>query len=226
MDNDRKKVYVDKRNFLEYESVKNNIVYKLINTERNKELLMDIPSMEFLDLSIVFQCLISQKESYLETLLIHNAHTKLWGVTAEELYRAAKANTQKLLPCEIRNIEDVMYELMKAENPAGFNHKDCMAELGSSKPMYVLSNKSRIEGAVCMIYPGLIKNFADKTGSSFYIIPSSVHEVLLLPSGNPVDDGELKTMVKEMNDTQVETEEILSYSLYCYNRQEGKINIL
>lgn len=85
MGNDRKLQYVDMKYFLEYANVRNNIVYKLIHTERNRELLEDIPYIEFLDLSIVFQYLISKKESHLETLLIHNVHTKLWGVTVEEL---------------------------------------------------------------------------------------------------------------------------------------------
>ena len=226
MDNDRKIQYVDMKYFLEYVNVKNNIVYKLIHTKRNRELLEDIPYIEFLDLSIVFQCLISVKESHLETLLIHNVHTKLWGVTVEELYRAAEENTQKLLPHELRNMVDVMEEIMKEEDAEEFNHGDCMAELESTKPLYVLTNKKGIDGAVSMLYPGLLKDFADRIGSGFYIIPSSVHEVLFLPSENPEDREELKAMVKEINDTQMEAEEILSYSLYWFDNIKGKICIL
>lgn len=226
MDNDRKKENVDMKYFLEYVNVKNNIVYKLINTERNRELLEDIPYIEFLDLSIVFQYLISKKESHLETLLIHNVHTKLWGVTVEELYRAAEENTQKLLPHELRNMADVMEEIMKEEDAEEFNHGDCMAELESTKPLYVLTNKKGIDGAVSMIYPGLLKDFADRISSGFYIIPSSVHEVLLLPSENTEDRENLKDMVKEINDTQMEAEEILSYSMYWFDKSKGKICIL
>lgn len=226
MDNNRKKQCVDMKYFLEYVNVKNNIVYKLINTERNRELLEDIPYIEFLDLSIVFQCLISVKESHLETLLIHNVHTKLWGVTVEELYRAAEENTQKLLPHELRNMADVIEEIMKEEDAEEFNHGDCMAKLESTKPLYVLTNKKGIDGAVSMIYPKLLKDFADKIGSSFYIIPASIHEVLLLPAENPEDRENLKDMVKEINDTQMEAEEILSYSMYWFDKSKGKICIL
>ena len=226
MDNDRKKQYVDMKCFLEYESVKNNIVYKLINTERNRELLEDIPYIEFLDLSVVFQCLLSQKESHLETLLIHNVHTKLWGVTVEELYRAAEENTQKILPYELRNMTDVMDEILEAEGTEEFKHEDCIVELESNKLMYVLGNQKRIDGAVSMIYPRLLRDFADVTGSNFYIIPASVHEVLLLPAENPEDRENLKGMIKEINDTQMEAEEILSYSLYWFDNIKGKICIL
>lgn len=226
MDNSKKQDYVDMRQFLNYEAVKSNIVYKLINTERNKELLEDIPYIEFLDLSIVFQYLISKKESHLETLLIHNVHIKLWGVTVEELYRAAEENTQKLLPRELRNMADVMDEILEAEGTEEFFNGDCTAETESNKLMYVLSNQKGIEGAVCIMYPRLLKNFADKIGSSFYIIPSSIHEVLLLPSENPEDREKLKAMVREINDTQMEAGEILSYSLYWFDKNKMEICIL
>lgn len=226
MDNDKKKQYVDMKYFLEYAAVKNTIVYKLINAESNRELLEDIPYIEFLDLSIVFQCLLSLKESCLETILIHNVHTKLWGVTVEDLYKAARDNTRRLLPCEIKNMADVMVEIMKTEDAEGFNYEDCMVEPESNKSMYVLSNWKKIEGAVCMIYPELLRDFVDRIGSSFYIIPSSIHEVLLLPSENFEDREELKGMVKEINDTQMETGEILSYSLYWFDKNEKEICIL
>lgn len=226
MDNDRKKENVDMKYFLEYVNVKNNIVYKLINTERNRELLEDIPYIEFLDLSVVFQCLLSRNESHLETLLIHNVHTKLWDVTVADLYKAAKENTGRLLPYEIRDMEDVIDEILEAEGTEEFKYEDCMVEPKSNKLMYVLSNQKRIEGAVCIMYPGLLRDFADKIGSSFYIIPASIHEVLLLPAENPEDRENLKDMVREINDTQMEAEEILSYSMYWFDKSKGKICIL
>lgn len=226
MDNSKKQDYVDMRHFLNYEAVKSNIVYKLINTERNRELLEDIPYIEFLDLSVVFQCLLSRNESHLETLLIHNVHTKLWDVTVVDLYKAAKENTGRLLSYEIRDMEEVMDEILKAEGMEEFDYEESMVEPESNKVMYVLSNEKRIEGAVCMIYPGLLRDFADKIGSSFYIIPSSVHEILLLPSENPEDREELKSMIKEINDTQMEAGEILSYSLYWFDKDKSEICIL
>lgn len=226
MDNDRKKQCVDMKYFLEYVNVKNNIVYKLIHAERNRELLEDIPYIEFLDLSVVFQCLLSRNESHLETLLIHKVHTKLWDVTVADLYKAAKENTGRLLPYEIRDMEDVIDEILEAEGTEEFKYEDCMVEPKSNKLMYVLSNQKRIEGAVCIMYPGLLRDFADKIGSSFYIIPASIHEVLLLPAENPEDREELKAMVKEVNDTQMEAEEILSYSMYWFDKSKGKICIL
>ncbi len=216
----------DMRKFLSYDNVRENVVYKLINTEKNRELLEDIPHMEIMDLSIVFQCMISQKELGTASILIHNVHMKLWDVTAGELYEAAEKNTPELMPYEIKNMADVLCEIIETENPEEFDDEDYRAELPESVPMYVLSNRNRVEGAACMLYPNLIRDLTDAIGSSLYIIPSSVHELLLLPTEHDMEGAEIKLMIREINDTQVSEEEILSYSLYYYDREEGKIKML
>ena len=93
----KKRPKVDMRRFLTYEGVKDSIVYKLINTDANRASLEDLPHLEFLDLSIVFQCLVEDVKRGMATILIHNAHPKLWGVSVEELHSAAVRNTPKLL---------------------------------------------------------------------------------------------------------------------------------
>ena len=118
---------------------------------------------------------------------------------------------------------EVLCEIMKAEDPKDFDHSEYMEEFSEDVQMYVLSNKNRVEGAACMMYPELIQEFSDKIGSSLYIILSSIHELLLIPTDNDNEYAEIKSMIKEINDTQVSTEEILSYSLYFYDRQMGEV---
>lgn len=217
---------VDMRYFLNYDSVKQRIVYKLVNTEKNKELLEDIPHMEFMDLSIVFQCMVAQEELGTASILIYNVHLKLWDVTLEQLYQAAKENTQRLEPYEIKSMTEVLCDIMKTGEAEEFNSDEYMSEFSDSVPMYVLSNKSRVEGAACMLYPNLIRDLAEQFGSSLYIIPSSVHELLLLPTEHDGEGMEIRNMIREVNDTMVSSEEILSYSLYYYDKEEGKITRL
>lgn len=217
---------VDIRQFLTYENVKNNIVYRLINTERNQELLKDIPHMEFMDLSIVFRCLILENDFGQSSILIHNLHMKLWDVSVEELYQTAKENTQKLEGYEIKSMTDVLCEIMEEENLNKYASEECSERFSDDVPMYILSNKNRVEGASCMLHTDLIRNFANSIHSSLYIIPSSVHELLLVPTPNTDDGSAMKNMIKEINDTQVEPEEILSYSLYYYSREDDRISML
>lgn len=218
---------LDMRYFLNYESIKSRIVLKLINTEKNRELLNDIPHMEFLDLSIVFQCLISDEHIGSASILIHNAHAKLWGVDDRELYKRACQNTPKLLKYELKSMKDVMCEIVRTDK-GGYNEPDlgnCMTELNGCVPMYVLGNEQRTDGAACMLYPNLIEDFAKALGSDLYIIPSSVHELLLLPAGETDESEELKRIIREVNETQLLTEEVLSDSLYYYDRDLKEIKI-
>ncbi len=214
---------VDMRYFLNYESVRQKIIYKLVNTGKNKELLEDIPHIEFLDLSIVFQCLVAQEDFGRASILIHNVHLKLWDVSVEILYQAAKENTQQLQGYEIKGMTEVLQEIMCAEDSENFTEDNERSSFSGSVPMYVLSNKSRVDGAACMLYPNLIQDFAEAIQSSFYIIPSSIHELLLLPTRHLEESQEIKSMIREINDTQVSAEEILSYSLYLYDKEERRI---
>ncbi|MCM1236059.1 MAG: DUF5688 family protein [Ruminococcus flavefaciens] len=217
---------VDMRKFIDYESVRKSIVYRLISRERNSGLLEDIPHIDFLDMAVIFCCLVSQHERGNSTLLIHNVHLKLWDVTVEKLYQAARENTQELESYEIRNMLDVLCEIWEEEDPESFDYGQCVEEFKDSETMYVLSNKTRVDGAVCILYPNLVRDFAEAVGSSFYIIPASVHEVLLLPAENLEERDLLKSMISEVNNTEVSPEEILSYSLYYYDKVEGKITKL
>ena len=219
----KKSPCVDIQQYLIYENIRKNVVYRLVNTESNRDLLEDIPHLEFLDLSIIFRCTVAQEDIGPASILIHNVHMKLWDITIQELYQDAVMNTPRLEEYEIKSMTEVMREIMTEENSDGSDQDACMEEFSDSMPLYVLSNKNRIEGAGCMLYPDLMKDFSDTIGSSFYIIPSSVHECLLLPPKEDVQGGEIKNMIKEINDTQVSIEERLSYSLYYYDKDEGRI---
>lgn len=234
----KKSMSVDIRKFLEYGKVKDRIVYRLINTEMNREFLDDVPHMEFLDLSVVFCCLMMEDDSH-AFIWIHNTHMKLWDVTVEELYQSASENTQRLEKPELMDIEEILYDLMKEEGsflqesdssmeekPGRNNNADSIEKCSSAVPMYVLSNRARLQGAACMLYPDLLRRIADAVDSSYYIIPSSIHEVLLIPAAGFADRDRIKVMLCEVNDTQVTPEERLSYSLYGYDKKENKIEIL
>ncbi len=217
---------VDMRKFLNYERVADTIVYRLVNTRRNEELLEDLPHIEFMDLSIVFQCMLDDEVYGTAFILIHNVHLKLWSVTVNDLLHAAEKNTPLLMGYEFKSMKDVLFEIMESELPEETDHDMCMAEIEVGVPMYVLSNQYRVDGAACILYPTLLADICDRLESSFYLIPSSVHEVLILPSDNTDDSTKIREMIKEVNDTQVAAEDLLSYSLYFYDRKESRLQIV
>lgn len=213
----------DKKYIQDFDLIKNYIVYRLINTDRNKILLEDIPHINFLDLSIVFHCLTKQTMFCTTYNLIRNVHFQQWNVSLDRLYEAANKNTQKILGYEIKSMRSMMFEMMR-ENPQKFD-SELLDRLENSIPMYVVSNKSRTEGASCMLYPKLIEDFAEALGENVYIIPSSVNELLLLPAINDDAGIYFKNSIREINDTNMKPEEILSYSLYYYDREMNRIMI-
>ena len=93
-------------------------------------------------------------------------------------------------------------------------------------PLRVLSNVKRVHGAICMLYPDVLENLAQEEQRSFYILPSSVHEVILLADTGSGLPGELKAMIAEVNSTQVAPEEVLSDSLYYYDFTDKKVKII
>ena len=92
-------------------------------------------------------------------------------------------------------------------------------------PLLVLTNSRRYLGAACILYRGVLERFAKKLGENLYILPSSVHEVILLPETKVNSSKNLLRMVMEVNRTQLAPEEVLSDTVYYYDRKSGKISI-
>ena len=207
---------IDMKFFLNYETVRSRIIFKLINTEKNRELLRDVPYIPFHDLSIVFQCLVSEERFGNASILIHNVHLQLWKVNARELYECALENTPLLQGYELADMNTVLEE-MKALG--GIDDEE-IEDMQQEVPMYVLSNKSRINGASCILYKDILKDFAMVVDKDLYVLPSSIHEVILLPSDGTQESEQLKEMVMEINQSQVEKEEVLSDSVYYYRRSD------
>ena len=220
---------VDMRFFMNFENIKDRIIFKLIHAERNKELLKDVPHIRYLDFAIVFQCLVSEEMFGNATIMIHKAHLKIWQTSVEQLYERALQNTPKLQRYDIKSMQDVLCEMMLLEEMEGRSTKETeeyLKELPDSVPMYVLSNKSRIQGATCILYPDILKDFAAAIRNDFYILPSSVHEVILLPAEGEEDVEALKEMVREVNESQVEREEVLSDSVYYFDSDKNELRML
>lgn len=207
---------IDMKFFLNYETVRSRIIFKLINTEKNRELLRDVPYIPFHDLSIVFQCLVSEERFGNASILIHNVHLQLWKVNARELYECALENTPLLQGYELADMNTVLEE-MKALG--GIDDEE-IEDMQQEVPMYVLSNKSMINGASCILYKDILKDFAMVVDKDLYVLPSSIHEVILLPSDGTQESEQLKEMVREINQSQVEKEEVLSDSVYYYRRSD------
>lgn len=216
-DENNKQMDIDTSFFSNYECTKQRIVFKMIHYEKNKILLDSIPHIKFLDLAIVFYYLVQSEKFGNATILIYNSHLEIWGIGSYEIFQVAKANTQRLLPHKVSRIEDILKEELEEEYWDEIEEGDI--------PMYVLTNHSKLNGAACMLYPEVLKEFSRTVGCDLYLLPSSVHEIIIIPKSHKTKVSELKAMVKETNENHVEKEEILSYSVYEYLQEEDRLQI-
>ncbi len=202
----------------EFDQMKNIITYRLINYEKNKYLLKKIPHLRFLDLAVTFHCIVRNDEDGIGTVRITEEHQQSWGISVDELWKLASENTRRLFPSVIRPMEDIVSDLMSHSNQEELEFK------AHSSNMFVLTNTKGINGATCLLYSGVLEEFAEKLDCDFYILPSSIHEVILVPQvkNETVDflnaKSRLEEMVREINETQVAVEELLSDSVYEYSK--------
>ncbi|MBR4719423.1 MAG: hypothetical protein IKP31_04160 [Lachnospiraceae bacterium] len=202
----------------EYMAVKDRLRCKLINYEANKAILEDIPYRRFLDLAIVPYCIVMGSDiggvlPGEASFVITYRNLEMWDVKADEVMEESIRNTL----CEENPCITEMYELLKRLNPsltqvAGDEMKKC--------PMYVMTTEGS-NGAVSMIYEDKIKEFCDRIDSDVYVIPSSINEIILVPSREDTSSEMLNDMVKEINATQLEPVEVLSDHVYYFEKDAG-----
>lgn len=207
----------------DYRKIKDKIAFKLINTEENKELLKQIPSVPFQDLSIVFFLFLEGREEGICTALIHNQHMELWGVTVDDLYQEAKENTPRLFPETLMGLDEVIRDLEKGGGDG--EYQDVPGGLpGIKERMFcILTNKAGVGGAACLLYPGVIRKCSEKLDSDLLILPSSVHETLILPYDETIKAEDMRCMVQSINRSEVPVEDRLSGQVYVYLRSEDRV---
>lgn len=215
-----KKMEFHVEEFKDYEKIKGKLAVKLVNYQENLPMLKELPFEKFLDLAIICYVLIGQVGSNTASILVRQEHRKLWQVSEKELFLQALRNTPKLLPPELKSMNTLIQEVM-AEQEAATGREAIDGEV----PMYVLTNVLRYNGAAAMLYENVIPDFAELMEADIYILPSSIHEVILIPKTSDIEKSILEQMVKEVNQEEVEQIERLSDHVYCYQRETGEFTL-
>lgn len=210
---------IDMNWFMQWESVKDKVAYKLINFEENRELLVNIPYVKYLDLAKVYYVIFENETLGKGTILIHNNHLDMWGVSSSELSSVAVENTVRKLPVSKMTLGDIL-----REKGMDIEYEDCNDN--RMEQFLVLSNKDKCLGAATICYKDVIKGVAEDMQSDLIIIPSSIHECLIGKLDYESDLETFKYMVKDVNSSVVMPEEKLSDSVYVYRREKDEIEIV
>ena len=197
-----------------YEELKGKFACKLIHRGKNEKLLNDIPYVPWMDLAIVVFVLLEVSPYGTATVLVRKEHLEIWGLTEAQLFDEAKKNTPILLPYQFCPMRKLLREICPYAVDEGEEEEESL---------YVLSNKLRSFGAASMLYEGILEKVGQKLGENYYILPSSIHEVIVVPESKSPVKQDLEEMVREINETQVEEEEVLSDRVYYFSRKANRL---
>lgn len=213
LDNKREQDF-DAKVVLDWEYASSHVVRKLVNYERNKDALKGIPHMKVEDLAVIYQIVVSDKfdEKEYATISVKDAFFKQWNVSLEELDNAAIQNTKRLLPARLDNLAVVYSDVTGVELPF-------LEEMN----LHILTNNLKVNGAVHVLDADIMKHVGEELGvDSYYVIPSTVHEVLVMPYNEEYGYTYLEEVIREVNETELRDVDMLSVHAYVVDAKEGK----
>ncbi len=206
----------------QWEEIKDTIEVCVINKAWNKEKLEHLPYLEYLDLALVFRVVLDKSSQGNMSCLITNDLLARWNISKDELIEVALSRLDSSY-YYIKSMLGVIKECLgsEEENVLGSLDEDIVGEV----PLYVLSNSQRLNGATGIARVDIINKFACDLDSDLYILPSSIHELILLPATEECSVKDLRDMVKSVNKTEVDKEERLSDNVYYYSREARCLEI-
>ena len=206
------------------ESAKDNIVFQVINTLQNEDMLRDMPHREFQDLSIIYRWVVKVDENGIQSSAIRNNLAEQLGMNEEQLCKCAVENTRRIFPPIVKSMNDVIREMFISDGMPAEVADMMIGEMPEDKMMWVISNDRGINGAGSMLYEDNLHKLAMKLETDLYILPSSVHECIAV-STNVGDPYELAEMVSEINMGQVALEDRLSNQVYHYDKDARRLTL-
>ncbi len=209
---------------IELSEAKDNIIFQLVNTEQNREMLAEVPHREFHDLTIIYRWVVKVDVNGIQSTVVRNSLVEQIGLNEEQLFKLAVENTRRIFPPCVKSMNEVICEMFVKDGMPREVAEMMIGEMPADKRMYVISNDKGINGAISMLYEDKLHTLAMELDSDLYILPSSLHEVIAV-SAEMNDPYELAEMVTEINMNQVALEERLSNQVYHYDKDLRKLSL-
>lgn len=216
---------------MDYEWIKKRLRVKVINQKRNESLLKGVPHEKQLDLALVSYVVLDEDSKM--TSLVLDSMVAMWNINPVELLEQAKQNTKVSNSVSIQKMNDFILDMILQSN--GCQDEDIIEQelqemltmqLQEQEQMdlYIVTNHTKCNGAYVMFQKEVLSQLAGQLGSGLYILPSSVHEILVV-SCNGVTAKDLRNMVQDVNQTTVSAEEYLSDSVYYFDPITKELSI-
>lgn len=209
---------------IDFSDAEEKIVFQLINTEQNQEMLKGMPNRPFQDLSVIYRYVVEIDKSGVMSIPIRHFVAEKLGFSEEQLFQMAAKNTRRLMPPKVENMNAIMREILAKEGMPPEMAETFIDEIPEDKMLWVITNEQGLNGAVSMLYEDKLQELAKQLDSNLYIMPSSIHEVIAV-SADMGDPEELAAMVAAVNMDQVELSERLSNQVYHYDKDLRKLTL-
>lgn len=202
---------IDTKNIVNYEKMKDSLMIQLVSIAGNEEMLSNIPHITKEDMAIVYRMVIESNAQETASAIINNQMLAIYGIMSEQLHKDAMLNSSIKFPAKFYPMREMIAEMTNT-NPEEIQE--------GNQNLFVLTNDRRMYGASTIFYPDMMEMIAEKMKGDYYIIPSSVHEVLILKDDGTISAQALDAMIQQVNDSQVSPEDRLSYFSYHYDAKK------
>ncbi len=203
--------------FKNYDVMKNKLVMEIVSADKNEEFLETVPHKDIEDLSVIYRFDVGDVVGTGASIVVTNQMIENYGITAEQLHEDAVKNAPEIRPIVIQGMAEVLAKSMGVED---------LEMMGLNIPpeqeqMFVASVPGNVHGAGVIAYEDFMDKASERVGNqSFFILPSSIHELLIVPDNGMMDLHSLEQMVREVNATTVDPSEKLTDNVYHYDAKD------
>lgn len=208
--------------FEDYDTVKEYLSVILVNAKANRDMLSYIPHQKIEDLALIARLEFPRPDG-VASIKIDHSILRIWGIDEQELFDMAIQKAQEKNMPVLTPMSDMLMILSGYDSQPSNLLAEAQPQRNPSEMMFTLTNEEKINGAAVIAYPGLMKRVSELFPEGFYIIPSSIHETLILPKAGDYDPKYLGEIVREVNQTQVAREDVLSDRVYEYDKENDRI---
>ena len=192
---------------------KKGLYIQVVNADVNRELLESLPHDSWEDMAAVVRYQIPDGEDEISFLVTKN-NMQQYQMSQGEVMETAYKNTASQ-EFELRRIEELMREILLEHGVSREEADFCLSDVDA--PMYVLTNREKINGANAIVCPDVLEKAYKELGEPYYVLPSSTHELILVKESYGMKPEELRQMVQEVNCTAVQARDLLSNKVFHYD---------
>lgn len=216
----------DVKFIMDFENVKDKLTFSICRADENKELLKNCISQVKGDFALIPKIQVSvidngnehSNEQTQGTIKITKQIAEAWDKNENEIMDCAIKNAKELQPAKFRNMAEILSEMMDIPKEVIENMYG-----DETMPMYVLSNETNLNGAATMFYPDVLNDIRKQLKAELIIIPSSIHETIIVPYNDVMSERDISSIIQEVNTNELRPEEVLSDKAYMYQSATREI---